>query len=94
MPKKTTQILGALIAGTLIGATLGILLAPNRGRVTRKIMLGKANDIALEQEEEEQDKMNVVRAKKRHIESLANDKIKMDKILNIIQQKVDTVNAL
>ena len=94
MSKKTTQILGALMAGTLIGAALGILFAPNKGRVTRKIILGKANDIALEQQEAERDKTNVAAAQKRHIESFANDKIKMDKILKTIQQKVDAVNAL
>ena len=94
MSKKTTQIFGALVAGTLIGATLGVLLAPNKGQVTRKIILGKVDDITLEQQEAEQEKMNVVTAEKRHIERFAKDKIKMEKILKTIQQKVDAVNAL
>jgi gas vesicle protein len=43
---NTGKIIGALLVGAAIGATLGILFAPDKGSVTRKKIAGKTNDLA------------------------------------------------
>ena len=39
------QIKGALVLGTLIGATLGVLLAPDKGSITRDHLKKEGKDI-------------------------------------------------
>ena len=43
--KKKTGIIGALVGGTIIGATAGVLLAPKSGKETRKDIVKKAKKI-------------------------------------------------
>ena len=43
---NTGKIVTSLAVGTAIGATLGLLFAPHKGRKTRSILEGKAKDVA------------------------------------------------
>ncbi|HTF03601.1 MAG TPA: YtxH domain-containing protein [Bacteroidia bacterium] len=43
---NTGKIIGALLIGAALGATLGILFAPDKGSVTRRKIAGKTSDLA------------------------------------------------
>jgi gas vesicle protein len=42
---KSGKVIIAFVAGTLIGAGLGILLAPDKGEITRRKIKTKIDDI-------------------------------------------------
>lgn len=42
---KAGLVIGSLLIGATIGGILGVLLAPDKGSVTRKKIVGKTNDI-------------------------------------------------
>lgn len=39
------KVVGALLVGAAVGATLGVLFAPNKGSETRKKLLAKGEDL-------------------------------------------------
>ena len=39
------KVIGALVLGAVIGGALGVLFAPNKGKDTRKNLLGKGEDL-------------------------------------------------
>jgi len=43
---NTGKLVGALLVGAAVGATLGILFAPNKGTETRKKLIAKGDDIS------------------------------------------------
>jgi gas vesicle protein len=43
---NTTKIIGALVLGAAIGATIGILFAPDKGSVTRKKISSKGDELS------------------------------------------------
>jgi len=44
--KKSGKAISTLILGTGIGAALGVLLAPDKGSITRSNISGKAKELA------------------------------------------------
>ena len=44
--RNNTDVACALLAGVVIGAAVGMLFAPHKGKVTRRIILHKGQDIA------------------------------------------------
>ena len=43
---NTGKLVGALVIGAAVGATLGILFAPNKGAETRKKLLSRGGDFS------------------------------------------------
>jgi len=54
------KVLLGLLAGLAAGATLGILLAPEKGKTTRRRMINKGNDYVEELEDKFNDYMEGV----------------------------------
>lgn len=57
---RSTKVVLGLLAGVAIGSLLGILLAPDKGSVTRKKMVRKANRTREDLTEELSEKFNEV----------------------------------
>jgi len=67
----TGKVLGAIIAGTLVGAGLGLLFAPYKGSRTRNRIARKSKNLAFKLKEE----ANSLIQKAEELESLAERKL-------------------
>ena len=88
---NTGKVVGALLVGTLVGATLGVLFAPGKGsRTRRKLVLG-AQDMAEEIADKIKDEAEMLRKKAMELEELAEDKLK--ELTKGLTQKADDTNV-
>ncbi len=69
---KTTL---AFIGGAAVGATLGILLAPDKGSDTRKKILSRAKDLADDVTEAAKEKYNDLMSKKDELMADAEEEL-------------------
>ncbi len=83
----TFKIIGALVAGALVGVTLGVLFAPEKGSKTRSNILGGAKDLASEFKQKIKDEAAALRQKAEDLENMARDKA--EDILDNIKDKAD-----
>jgi gas vesicle protein len=67
----TGKVIGAIIIGTLLGATIGLLFAPNKGGRTRKRIVSKSRNLAFKMREE----ANSLLRKAEEIENKAERKL-------------------
>lgn len=87
---NTGKVVGALLVGALVGASLGILFAPGKGsRTRRKLMLG-AQDMAEDIADQIKDEADMLRKKAMELEELAEDKLK--ELTKGFRQKADDTN--
>jgi gas vesicle protein len=59
--ENSGRLLGALLLGAAVGATLGILFAPDKGSVTRRKLANGARDIAEDLKEKAMDGVSKLR---------------------------------
>lgn len=79
----TGKVIGAILVGTLIGATIGILFAPNKGSNTRNKIATGAKDLSRKMKDE----ANILISRAEKLEKFAEDKIQ--DLTNKVKQKVD-----
>lgn len=48
----TGKVIGAIMIGTLLGATIGLLFAPNKGSRTRNRIVNRSRNLAFKMREE------------------------------------------
>ena len=71
----TGKIIGAVIVGTLIGATLGILFAPYKGSKTRNKIATGAKDLTEDLVKKMKTKANSFAKKAEDMGEMAEDKV-------------------
>lgn len=90
---STGKILLGVLAGVAAGALLGVLFAPDKGKVTRKKLAGKADDYADGLREKFNEYMDTISEKIEDVnsEEYADSlKEKFEEFLDSITEKFDT----
>lgn len=72
---NTLKVLAAFTVGSLLGATLGVLFAPDKGSVTRHKISGEAEDLVEEFRAKMTEKVEALRAKAEELEKVTEDRI-------------------
>ena len=86
---KSGKVLLGVLAGLATGAVLGILFAPDKGKKTRKKLLGGAKGLAKDLRKKITDEASSLRDKAEELEGMAEDKI--TGITNNFKKKADTL---
>lgn len=86
---KSGKLVLGILAGLATGAVLGILFAPDKGRKTRRKLIGGAKGLADDFAKKIKDEVSALRSKATDLENLAVEKV--SDITNNVKQKVDTL---
>lgn len=81
----TKKVIGGIIVGTLLGATLGILFAPYKGSRTRNRIARRSKDLSRQLKDE----ANILLTRAEVLEKLAEEKIQ--KVTNKVMDTVDSL---
>ena len=72
---STKLVVGSLLAGALVGATLGVLFAPHKGKKTRKNIANSIRKSANKMQQELNEEGQFLKDKAMNLENRLEDKI-------------------
>ncbi|MBI1191642.1 MAG: YtxH domain-containing protein [Bacteroidetes bacterium] len=87
--KHTAQIIGAALVGVAVGAVVGMLFAPEKGKKTRKRLMKGAEDAAENLTSTVKDQINALRHEAEQLEKAAKSKV--NEYTQAAKQKVDNL---
>ncbi len=71
----TVKVIGSILLGSLVGATIGVLFAPHKGSKTRRRLLNGAQSISDEIKCPINEEVQALRIKADELEIMASEKI-------------------
>jgi len=83
------KVIGAILAGAIAGATIGVLFAPHKGSKTRRRLVDGAKDIAEDIQSKLMEEASALRKKAEALEILAEEKF--EEITGNCKLKTETV---
>lgn len=87
--KSVENIVGALMAGAVLGAAMGLLFAPNKGSKTRRNMANSASDSVKSLKKKMKKETKALRSKANDLIEYAEDKV--DNAANVVIKKAESL---
>jgi gas vesicle protein len=87
--RSVENIVGALMAGALVGAALGLLFAPNKGSKTRRKIANGASDTVKDLKKKMKKETKALRSKANDLIEYAEDKV--DNVANAVIKKAESL---
>lgn len=85
----TVKVIGSMLLGSLVGATIGVLFAPHKGSKTRRKLINGAQDISDEIKCAIKEELHSLRVKADELENMASGKITT--LSNSLKHNTDSV---
>ena len=89
--ETTGKVVGALLLGTVVGAALGVLLAPNKGTKTQSLIVDGAKNLAGDLRHKVMSEIDALRGKVEDLEEMAEGKYAEAK--STVKRKIDAIQA-